>query len=187
MKFKNLTITSPSTLDFELDITSPVCVLHGEHSDLVLDLMRELIGDCNFKNDPDQFDDGHFVIHSDIELDGKNYQICYIRNADFLGDNRIAANFIPNSFDYSKDDTVEFVDKCNQRNQDLSNVIYCVTNELNTEDDRPVFVYLSDNADLLKINSFLGTIVDSGRQVFISSPSSFLEICHDNIQTIILE
>ena len=33
MKIKNLAITSPSVLDLELDITSPVCLLSGEHSD----------------------------------------------------------------------------------------------------------------------------------------------------------
>ena len=112
MKIKNLTITSPSALDLELDIISPVCLLYGEHSELALDLIRELIGDYGAKNDPDCYDDGHFVIHSDIEIDGKNYNVCYIRNADFIGDNRIAANFIPNSFDFSKDDTEEFIEKC---------------------------------------------------------------------------
>ena len=38
MKIKNLTITSPSTLDLELDITSPICVFHGGHSELAFDL-----------------------------------------------------------------------------------------------------------------------------------------------------
>ena len=103
MKIKNLTITSPSALDLELDITSPVCLLYGKHSELALDLIRELIGDYSAKTDPDCYDDGHFVIHSDIEMDGKNYNVCYIRNADFMGDNRIAANFVPNSFKFSED------------------------------------------------------------------------------------
>ncbi|MCI6971886.1 MAG: hypothetical protein MR916_05340 [Eubacterium sp.] len=118
MKIKNLTITSPSTLDLELDITSPICVFHGGHSELALDLIRELIGDHGEENDSDRFDDGHFVIHSDIEMDGKNYQVCYIRNADFMGDNRIAANFVPNSLDFSTDDTIEFMKKCGNQGID---------------------------------------------------------------------
>ena len=76
MKIKNLAITSPSALDLELDVTSSVCLLRGEHSELALDLIRELIGDYGAKNDPDCYDDGHFVIHSDIEMDGKNYNVC---------------------------------------------------------------------------------------------------------------
>ena len=72
MKIKNLAITSPSDLDLELDITSPVCLLSGEHSELALDLIRELISDYGAKNNPDCYDDGHFVIHSNIEMDG-NY------------------------------------------------------------------------------------------------------------------
>ena len=106
MKIKNLTITSPSALDLEFDITSPVCLLYGKHSELALDLIRELIGDYSAKTDPDCYDDGHFVIHSDIEMDGKNYNVCYIRNADFMGDNRIAANFVPNSLDFSRNSMV---------------------------------------------------------------------------------
>ena len=68
MKIKNLIITSPAVLDFELDVTAPVCVFHGEHSALALDLMRELIGDHGATTDPDAYDDGHFVIHSDIKM-----------------------------------------------------------------------------------------------------------------------
>lgn len=115
MKIKNLQITS-STLDLELDIDKPICILRGQYAELVLDLVRELIGDYSSENDPDRVDDGHFVLHSDIEMDGKNYNICYIRNADFMGDNRIAANFVPNSFEFSEDDTIEFIDKCKARN-----------------------------------------------------------------------
>ena len=95
MKIQNLQITSPSVLDLELDITSPVSLFYGEHSGLVLDLLRELIGDDSSENDPDCYDEGRFVIHSDVEMDGKNYSVCYIRNADFMGDHRIAANFVP--------------------------------------------------------------------------------------------
>ena len=75
MKIKKLAITSPSARDLELDITSPDCLLSGEHSELALDLVRELIGDYDAKNDPDCYDDGRFVIHSDIEMDGKNYNV----------------------------------------------------------------------------------------------------------------
>ena len=100
MKIKNLEITSPSVLDLELDISKPMCILYGAHSQLTLDLVRELIGDYSSENDPDRYDDGRFVINSNIEIDDKNYSVCYIRNADFMGDNRIAANFTPNSLDF---------------------------------------------------------------------------------------
>ena len=73
MKIKNLQITSPSVLDLEFDVERPVCVLCGQHSALVLDLLRELIGDYGAVNDPDRFDDGHFIINSSLEIDGKDF------------------------------------------------------------------------------------------------------------------
>lgn len=123
MKIKNFQITSASTLNTEFSSTAPICALHGRYSDLALDLLRELIGDFGAQNDPDRIDDGRFVIHADIEMDNKNYDVCYIRNADFMGDNRLAVNFEPNSISFSEDDTHEFVDKCNERDTDNSNVL----------------------------------------------------------------
>ena len=180
MKIKNLTITSPSVLDLELDITSPVCLLYGKHSELALDLIRELIGDYGAKTDPDCYDDGHFVIHSDIELDGKNYNVCYIRNADFMGDNRIAANFVPNSFEYSEEDTFEFLDKCKTRNKDLNNVVYNHKLFSIAEDDRPLFVYCGDAEYITPVIEFVSTL---NRQVFVAITSNKISSHSSNIQT----
>ena len=180
MKIKNLTITSPSALDFELDITAPICVLQGEHSALVLDLVRELIGDYSSENDPDCYDDGRFVIHSDIEIDGKNYNACYIRNADFIGDNRIAANFVPNSFDFSMDDTEEFIDKCNARNKDTNNVIYNYKVCSIAQDDRPLFVYCEDSDD---ISAVIDALYALDRQIFIAVQHYFDGDVRKNVQS----
>ena len=181
MKIKNLTITSPSTLDFELDITKPICVFHGECSELALDLIRELISDYDAKNDPDGYDDGHFVIHSDVEIDDKNYNVCYIRNADFMGDNRIAANFVPSSFEYSRDDTLEFLEKCKMLNKDLNNVVYNYKIFSITEDDRPLFVYCEETDDVSQI---LECIASLGRQVFVAVDSKHLATNNKNVQNV---
>jgi hypothetical protein len=180
MKIKNLTITSPAALDLELDITSPVCLLYGEHSELVLDLIRELIGDYGAKTDPDCYDDGHFVIHSDIEMDGKNYNVCYIRNADFMGDNRIAANFVPNSFEFSEDDTEEFIYKCNARGRDTNNVICNGKTCSITEDDRPLFVYCEDADEIIPVLKFVSTL---NRQAFVAVTSNDVTTNNSNIQS----
>ena len=181
MKIKNLTITSTSTLDLELDITTPVCVFCGKHSELALDLIRELTQDYDAENDPDCYDDGHFVIHSDIEMDGKNYNVCYIRNADFMGDNRIAANFVPNSFRCSEDDTLEFLEKCKTRNKNLNNVVYNYKIFSITEDERPLFVYCKDANDLSQVLDCLASL---GRQVFVSVDSKNLSTNNTNVQVI---
>ena len=183
MKIKNLTITSPSALDLELDITSPVCLLYGEHSELALDLIRELIGDYSAKTDPDCYDDGHFVIHSDIEMDGKNYNVCYIRNADFIGDNRIAANFVPNSFEFSEDDTLEFLEKCKMRNKDLNNVVYNYKIFSIAEDDRPLFVYCEDADDLSQVLECLDSL---GKQIFVAVDSNHFDLNNKNVQTVFI-
>ena len=183
MKIKNLAITSPSVLDLELDITSPICLLYGKHSELALDLVRELIGDYGAKNNPDCHDDGHFVVHSDIEMDGKNYDVCYIRNADFMGDNRIAANFVPNSFEFSEDDTLEYLEKCKMRNKDLNNVVYNNKIFSITEDDRPLFVYCEDADDVSQVLECLDSF---GKQIFVAVDSNHFDLNNKNIQTVFI-
>jgi hypothetical protein len=183
MRIKKLQITS-STLGLELDVNKPICFLLGQYSDLVLDLMRELIGDHNPQNDPNQFNNGHFVIHSDIDIDCKNYSLCYIRNADFMGDNRIAANFVPNSLEYSKDDTIEFIDKCKVRNTNLSNILYNSVVTSNTTDDRPLFIYGFEDKDEVAIQTILNKFEKSGRQVFVSVSKNYPreQLNHSNVQ-----
>lgn len=186
MKFKHFQITSASTLNIEFATTAPICVLRGRYSDLALDLLRELIGDYGAQNDPDRVDDGRFVIHADIEMDNKDYSVCYIRNADFMGDNRLAANFEPNSVHFSEDDTREFVDKCNERDTDDSNVLIKTANITSRDDDRPIFIYsyfdrLDEAFDIILI---LDKLASLGRQVFISVCSGYPEIKHEKVQMV---
>ena len=75
MKIKNFQITSASTINVEFASSLPISVLRGRYSDLALDLLRELIGDFGAQNDLDRVDDGRFVIHADIEMDNKNYDV----------------------------------------------------------------------------------------------------------------
>lgn len=175
MKINHFGITSASTLDVEFSLTLPICILHGRYSDLAIDLMRELIGDYGAQNDPDRVDDGRFVIHADIEMDGKKYSVCYIRNADFMGDNRLAVNFEPNSFHFSEDDTREFVDKCNERDKDYSNVLIKTADIASCADDRPIFIYdYFDRLDeAIDITPILDKLSSLGRQVFIAVCSNY--------------
>ena len=186
MKINNIQITSAFTLNIEFETTTPICALHGRYSDLELDLLRELIGDYGAQNDPDRIDDGRFVIHADIEMDNKNYDVCYIRNADFMGDNRLAVNFEPNSVGFSEDDTREFVDKCNERDTDDSNVLIKTANITSRDDDRPIFIYsYFDRLDeAFDITLILDKLASLGRQVFISVCSGYPEIKHEKVQMV---
>ena len=67
MKINNISIKSHTALDFEINVSKPVTVLRGKHSALALDLMREVLGDHNSVCDPDNIDDGHFIIHADVD------------------------------------------------------------------------------------------------------------------------
>ena len=186
MKIKHFQITSASTLNIEFATTAPICVLRGRYSDLALDLVRELIGDCGAQNDPDRIDDGRFVIHADIETDNKNYDVCYIRNADFMGDNRLAVNFEPNSVHFSEDDTREFVDKCNKRDADNHNVLIKTANVVSCADDRPIFIYdYFDRLDeAIDITPILDKLSSLGRQVFISVCAGYPKIKHEKVQMV---
>jgi len=170
MNITNLNITSATTLNFEFVSTAPICVLRGHYSNLALDLMRELIGDYGAYEDPNRIDDGRFVLHADIEMDEKNYAVCYIRSADFIGDNRLAVNFKPNSIAFSVDDTREFVDKCNERDKSSSNVLIKTADAIPCVDDRPIFIYdYFDRLDeAIDITPILDKLSSLGRQVFIS-------------------
>ena len=186
MKINNLQITSATTLNFDFTSTAPICVLRGRYSDLALDLMRELIGDYGAQNDPDRVDDGRFVIHADIEMDNKNYNVCYIRNADFMGDNRLAVNFEPNSIRFSEDNTREFADKCNKRDTDDTNVLIKTADISSCEDDRPIFIYdYFDRLDeAIDITPVLDELASLGRQVFISVYAGYPEIKHEKVQMV---
>ena len=186
MKIKHFQITTASTLNIEFATTAPICVLRGRYSDLALDLVRELIGDFGAQNDPDRVDDGRFVIHADIEMDNKNYSVCYIRNADFMGDNRLAVNFEPDSIGFSEDDTREFVDKCNEGDTDNSNVLIKTADISSCEDDRPIFIYdFFDRLDeAIDITPVLNELASLGRQVFISVCSIYPEIKHEKVQMV---
>lgn len=191
MKINHFQITSASALNLDFTATAPICVLRGRYSDLALDLMRELIGDYGAQNDPDRVDDGRFVLHADIEMDSKNYNVCYIRNADFMGDNRLAVNFVPNIIRFSKDDTREFVDKCNERDTDNTNVLIKTANIFSSEDDRPIFIYdYFDRLDeAIDIAPILDKLSSLGRQVFISVCTGYSceKMSHKKVQIIKME
>lgn len=188
MKIKNFQITSTPTINIEFASSLPISVLRGRYSDLALDLLRELIGDFGAQNDPDRIDDGRFVIHADIDMDNKNYDVCYIRNADFMGDNRLAVNFEPNSVHFSEDDTREFVDKCNERDADNHNVLIKTANVVSCADDRPIFIYdYFDRLDeAIDITPILDKLSSLGRQVFIAvCPNYPVEkLKHDEVQIV---
>ena len=97
MKINSISITSQASLDFELKGTKPITILRGKNSSLALDLIREVIGERNFSCEQVDVDGGHFIIHTEVEMGEKNYSVCYIRNAESDGDNRIAVNFKPRS------------------------------------------------------------------------------------------
>ncbi len=170
MHITNLSITSPASLSFELDCACPIVFFRGRYSSLALDLVRELIGDRGYREDPDRVDDGRFVIHSDIDFDSKCFSVCYIRNADFLGDRRLAVNFSDKATTFSVDDTRLFIEKCNSLAVDNSNVLRKTASIEKSLDIRPIFIY--DYFDRLDeatpISQTITHLASLGRQVFVA-------------------
>ena len=170
MRINNISITSHTALDFEINGAKPITILRGKHSALALDLMREVLGDHNCMCDPDNTCDGHFIIHTDVDIDGKNYSACYIRGSDYPHDNRIAVNFKPGSIEYSEDDTMEFLEKRKEINSD----------------DRPVFIYPSTIGEKNNVIAFVQALSGADRQVFLAIPEEFSEINHENIMNVLV-
>lgn len=188
MTIHRFSVTSATTLQVSLAVSAPICIFRSRYSNLALDLLRETIGDYGAQNNPDRVDDGRFVIHADIEMDNKNYDVCYIRNADFMGDNRLAVNFKSNSIRLSEDDTREFVDKCNERDTDNSNVLIKTADISSCEDDRPIFIYdFFDRLDeAIDIAPTLDKLSSLGRQVFIAvcANDPIEKLKHDAVQIV---
>ena len=188
MKITHFSITSATSLDFEFTANAPVCVFWGRYSDLALDLIRELIGDCGAQNDPDRVDDGRFVMHADIEIDSKNFSVCCIRNADLMGEHRLAVNFEPDSIHFSEAGTLEFIQACKKLGSDNSNILVGSSDAMPSADRRPLFIYdcfdrIDEATDLTPLLNKLSSL---GRQVFISVCSAYpLEkVKHEHVQTV---
>ena len=190
MNIDQIQITS-NTLNLEFSPSRPISVLHGNYSDLTLDLIREVIGDCGTIESPDRINDGQFVIHADVEMDMENYSICYIRNSDFIGDRRLAVNFDIQSTEFSLNDTHEYESKLRKCNINDSNIFdlskisisenlsesdswlasfEAFIGQLSEEDCRPIIVYdFFDRIDeAIDTAPYLDKLASLGRQVFIA-------------------
>ena len=190
MKIKSFRLTATTDMDFDFVSASSVAVLRGNYSNLVLDLMREVIGDYDSVDSPDRINDGSFVLHADVDIAGKDYSVCYIRNADYIGDSRIGVNFVSDSTDFSLDDTYEYMSLCEGINIGDENIFdsrklcaeqlpvsdrYIASFEifldgLSMEDTRPIFVYdFFDHIDAsVNITPYFDRLIACGRQVFVS-------------------
>ena len=211
MKITQLQITS-SALDLEFSPNAPVCVLCGRYSDLALDLIRATLDNHTTLQVPKHIDDGQFVIHADIEMDGKSYAVCSIRNMDYKGDSRIAVNFGDNSTNFSLFDTYELVGKLEERNKDESNVFdikkyktdICLSEgdrlvagfeqfcgQLRADDDRPIFIpgFFDRIDEATEIGTYLDALASLGRQVFVSVGPLYpiQRLTHSAIQLVSIE
>lgn len=166
-----------STSDFNAELTpaAPICFVRGNYSDCVLDLMRELIGNGESYTDLERVNDGFYVIHADIESEGKDYGICYIRNAEGSGDNRIGVNFTDGGINFSKADTYEFLDKREDWAMDTSNVLIGTADLTSVTSKSPIFIYdYFDRLDLaIDTSPMLDRLLSVGKQVFIAVCGSY--------------
>ena len=156
MQINKLSVASHSTLNFELDPVRPITVFYGRYASAALNLINELI--CSHSS----FEaaggplGGRFIIHADIEDGGKEYSVCYIRNAESVGDCRIGVNFKPASTEFSREDTVEFLKK--------RDAVY-------HEGAFPDFLYWQNGThDPSVIADYVTRLATSGRQVFLAVP-----------------
>ncbi len=209
MRLTSLQITSATAFDLSAALTAPICVFHGRYSALALDLMRELIGDDRAVESPDRIEDGRFVLHANVKMDDKDYALCYIRNADFMGDKRIAVNFKPGGMDFSRDDTDEYLRKIKKCHTNDSNVFVkskgaadaCLSEgdrqiaafnrfieQIPDGDERPLFIYdFFDHIDeAIDVIPYLDRLVALGRQIFVSVGATYpIEtLMHDAVRLI---
>lgn len=189
MNIKNFKADT-SKFSVELSADKPICFIRGGYSDFVLDLMRELIGDYISHCYLDNVNDGFYVLHADIEDGSKNYQVCYIRNADGAGDNRIGVNFDPDCkglSDFSRDDTYEFLKKRKKWRYTL-NVLIGAADPVSIQKDRPIFIYdYFDRLDIaIDTTPIIEKLISTGGQVFISVCGSYPDekMLHEGVQII---
>lgn len=177
---------STSNFNAELTPAAPICFVRGNYSDCVLDLMRELIGNGESHTDLERVNDGFYVIHADIESEGKDYGICYIRNAEEAGDNMIGVNFSDGGINFSKSDTCEFLDKREDWAMDTSNVLIGTADPTSVTNEIPIFIYdYFDRLDLgVDTTPLLDRLLGTDKQVFIAVCRSYPneKVKHDGVQ-----
>lgn len=185
MNIKNFKADT-SIFSVELSADKPICFIRGGYSNFVLDLMRELIGDYVSHCYLDNVNDGFYVLHADIEDGSKNYQVCYIRNAEEVGDNRIGVNFTDGGTNFSKADTYEFLDKREDWAMDTSNVLIGTADPTSVTSKSPIFIYdYFDRLDLgIDTSPLLDRLLGTGRQVFIAVCGSYPDekVKHDGVR-----
>ena len=184
----------------ELCADKPIVFMCGRQADTALDLLREIIGDHGI-GVGGIFNGGHCALHADVEIDGENLSVCYIRNADGPERSRIAVNFNTGIPTHTLEDTDRYRRACGVRQTDSRNLYICgmcparddgilsesdrriaeakellraLYSDARRGDDRPVFIYgLFDRIDeSVDLTRYLDTLATLGRQIFISTVES---------------
>ncbi|MGN0813169.1 MAG: hypothetical protein ACI4MQ_06660 [Candidatus Coproplasma sp.] len=186
MKITHFQVTSATTLNLDFNVTTPITIFRGRYSDLVLDLMREMLCDGEWLYDPNRYDGGRFKINADVEMDGKNYDVFYFRNKGFKGDKRLAVNYKLCDTDKPQDDTKEYVNKCVERDLGFLNVLVGTAYVMPSSDERPIFIYeYFDQLDMaIDVTPILDRLASLGRQVFISVCEGYPDIKHQKVEVI---
>lgn len=204
------THTNPDRGDFLFPAETPITVFSGRDADVQLCCLQMLIGDYSRYGLVENTAYANCLLHADVEMDGKNYAVCYIGETD--GAYRIGVNFPACDLHPSMADTEEYLDKVQTRVNGDTNVFSlqaCNRNDLPESrrlthgldvflkiarkesepgDDRPLFIYDFFNRidEAEPLTPWLDELAVLGRQVFISVGENYPteKLSHPSVQII---
>ena len=116
MKIQSLHIVTADGYSLQCTLSAPICILCGQNAPWIVELIGRLTGAPD-ANAP--LTDRQITIHASIELDHRNYELCYL--CDPTDGDRIAVNFKKNSVSFSRADTERYLAHCAAKNTDCSN------------------------------------------------------------------
>ena len=190
MKIRNFSVNVNG--DYEFNPEKSICVMKGKNAELHLRLLGVMIGCADSVALVEQSDSPLFILHGDVEMDGKDYGVCFIYSK--TEPHRVAVNFSRGGRGFSVEDTERY-QKCLQLNgADTENILsfpdgqnegmaeseYALylldrfitrsAEHTSCGDYRPLFIFgVFDRLDeSVDVRSYLIRLSSLGRQVFLA-------------------
>jgi len=102
---------TPTVSEYFFEKDKPICVFIGQDADMHLSLLGATVGNYDRLDIANRAKDPFYIIHTDVEVGDKQYNVCYIYDRD--EDHIVGANFKGNTINDEalrdcRDETIEY-------------------------------------------------------------------------------
>ncbi len=212
MKIKRIDFND---INGEITLETPIICFKGNNSDKYMLFIEAMTGTYRGDQTTSISTPYQAIIHGCVEIDKKEYDICYIYSAD--AEHTMGVNFTKGQRFFSLSDTVEYDEKRRAQNintchvfanEDMRSSTSCLPMsekallsfekffttlkiDTNNGDFRPIFIYhffdcIDESVD---VSCYIDELANLGRQVFISVSANYpsQKMKHDKVQVVNME